>query len=197
MRKYIIKRLLYSIIIFFFVMLIIYTLMRCLPTSYIESLARQRSMQPGSKSYEEWMAQLTAMYNMDKGILLGYLNWLKDFFRGNFGDSWYYTVPVVQKFHETIWLSFWMGLISMFFELVIAIPLGIVAATKQYSRTDYTISVLALAGISLPTFFFASLLKLFFSVKMGWFDLFGLVGRNYEQLSSWGQFLDGSDRHVL
>ena len=71
MRKYIIKRLLYSIIIFFFVMLIIYTLMRCLPTSYIESLARQRSMQPGSKSYEEWMAQLTAMYNMDKGILLG------------------------------------------------------------------------------------------------------------------------------
>ena len=197
MRKFILKRLFYSIIIFFFVMLIIYALMRCLPTSYSESLARQRSMQPGSKSYEEWMAQLTSMYNMDKGILLGYLNWLKDFFRGNFGDSWYYTVPVVQKFHETIWLSFWMGLISMFFELVIAIPLGIVAATKQYSRTDYTISVLALAGISLPTFFFASLLKLFFSVKMGWFDLFGLVGRNYEQLSSWGQFLDKANHLVL
>ena len=197
MRKFILKRLFYSIIIFFFVMLIIYALMRCLPTSYIESLARQRSMQPGSKSYEEWMAQLTSMYNMDKGILLGYLSWLKDFFRGNFGDSWYYTVPVVQKFHETIWLSFWMGLIAMFFELVIAIPLGIVAATKQYSRADYTISVLALAGISLPTFFFASLLKLFFSVKMGWFDLFGLVGRNYEQLSSWGQFLDKANHLVL
>ena len=197
MRKFIIKRLFYSVIIFFFVMLIIYALMRCLPTSYVEAMARQKSMQPGSKSYEEWMAQLTAMYNMDKGILLGYLNWLKDFFRGNFGDSWYYTVPVVQKFHETIWLSFWMGLISMFFELVIAIPLGIVAATKQYSRTDYTISVLALAGISLPTFFFASLLKLFFSVKMGWFDLFGLVGRNYEQLSSWGQFLDKANHLVL
>ena len=197
MRKFILKRLFYSIIIFFFVMLIIYALMRCLPTSYIESLARQRSMQPGSKSYEEWMAQLTSMYNMDKGILLGYFSWLKDFFRGNFGDSWYYTVPVVQKFHETIWLSFWMGLISMFFELVIAIPLGIVAATKQYSRTDYSISVLALAGISLPTFFFASLLKLFFSVKMGWFDLFGLVGRNYEQLSSWGQFLDKANHLVL
>ena len=197
MRKFILKRLFYSIIIFFFVMLIIYALMRCLPTSYIESLARQRSMQPGSKSYEEWMAQLTSVYNMDKGILLGYFSWLKDFFRGNFGDSWYYTVPVVQKFHETIWLSFWMGLISMFFELVIAIPLGIIAATKQYCRTDYTISVLALAGISLPTFFFASLLKLFFSVKMGWFDLFGLVGRNYEQLSSWGQFLDKANHLVL
>ncbi len=197
MRKFIIKRLFYSVIIFFFVMLIIYALMRCLPTSYIESIARQRSMQPGSKTYEEWMAQLSAMYGMDKGILGGYLGWLRDFFRGNFGDSWYYTVPVVQKFHETIWLSFWMGLIAMFFELVIAIPLGIVAATRQYSRTDYTVSVLALAGISLPTFFFASLLKLLFSVKMGWFDLFGLVGRNYEQLSSWSQFLDKANHLVL
>ena len=110
-------------------MLIIYALMRCLPTSYIESLARQRSMQPGSKSYEEWMAQLSAMYGMDKGIFLGYLGWLKDFFRGNFGDSWYYTVPVVQKFHETIWLSFWMGLIAMFFELVIA-TIGTIATSS-------------------------------------------------------------------
>ncbi|MBR0162879.1 MAG: ABC transporter permease [Oscillospiraceae bacterium] len=197
MRKFIIKRLIYSVIIFFFVMLIIYALMRCLPTSYIESLARQRSMQPNSKSYEEWMAQLTAMYGMDKGILAGYFGWLGDFFRGNFGDSWYYTVPVVEKFHETIWLSFVMGLITLFFEVVIAVPLGIVAATKQYSRTDYTISVIALAGISLPTFFFASLMKLIFSVKLGWFDLFGLVGRSYNQLSSWGQFWDKADHLVL
>ena len=61
MRKYIIKRLLLSVVIFFFVMLIIYALMRCLPTSYIENVARAKSQQPGSKSYDEWMAQLTAM----------------------------------------------------------------------------------------------------------------------------------------
>ena len=197
MSKFIIKRILLSIIIFFFVMLIIYTLMRCLPTSYIENVARAKSQQPGSKSYEEWMAQLTAMYNMDKGILLGFFGWLGDFFRGNFGDSWYYTVPVVEEFQNTIWISFIMGLITMFFEVIIAVPLGIIAATKQYSKADYTISVVALAGISLPTFFFASLLKLVFSVKLGWFDLFGLVGRNYEQLSAWGQFLDKANHLFL
>ena len=197
MHKYILKRLIYAVIIFFFVMLIIYALMRCLPTSYIETVARAKSQQPGSKSYEEWMAQLSAMYNMDKGILPGYIGWLRDFFRGNFGDSWFYTVPVIQRFHETIWLSFWMGLITMFFELIIAIPLGIVAATRQYSRADYVISIVALAGISLPTFFFASLLKLVFSVKLGWFDLFGLVGRNYEQLTAWGKFMDKADHLVL
>ena len=90
-----------------------------------------------------------------------------------------------------------MGVITMFFELIIAIPLGILAATKQYSKTDYTVSIIALAGISLPTFFFASLLKLVFSVKLGWFDLFGLVGRNYAQLDSWGQFLDKAHHLVL
>ncbi len=197
MHKYILKRLIYSVIIFFFVMLIIYVILRCLPTSYIERVALQKSMQPNSKSYEEWMAQLTAMYGMDKGYLIGYLNWLRNFFTGNFGDSWFWTVPVVEEFHKTIWLSFIMGVITMFFELIIAIPLGILAATKQYSKTDYTVSILALAGISLPTFFFASLLKLVFSVKLGWFDLFGLVGRNYAQLDAWGRFLDKAHHLVL
>ena len=196
-RKYIIKRILISIVILFFVAFIIYALMRCLPTSYIENMARQKSMQPGSKSFEDWMEQLTAMYNMDKGIFYGFFAWLGQMLRGEFGDSWFYTVPVIQKFNSSIWISFWMGLVAMVLELILAIPLGVIAATKQYSKTDYTISVLALAGISLPTFFFASLLKLLFSVKLGWFDLFGLTGRNYEQLSAMGQFLDKAHHLVL
>ncbi len=196
-RKYIIKRILISIVILFFVAFIIYALMRCLPTSYIENMARQKSMQPGSKSFDEWMEQLTAMYNMDKGIVYGFFAWIGQMFRGEFGDSWFYTVPVIQKFNSSIWISFWMGLVAMVLELILAIPLGVIAATKQYSKTDYTISVLALAGISLPTFFFASLLKLLFSVKLGWFDLFGLTGRNYEQLSAMGQFLDKAHHLVL
>ena len=117
--------------------------------------------------------------------------------RGEFGDSWKWTVPVTQKFHETVWVSFTMGGIAFVLELRIAIPLGILAATKQYSKTDYAVSIIALAGISLPTFFFASLLKLVFSVKLGWFDLFGLVGRNYDYLSTMGQILDKAQHLVL
>ncbi len=197
MRKYIIKRLIQSLIILFFVSFIIYALMRCLPTSYVEAMARQKSMQPGSKSYEEWLAQLSAMYNMDGGIIAGFFQWLGQMLRGEFGDSWKWTVPVLEKFHDTVWLSFVMGLISFVLELVIAIPLGVIAATKQYSKTDYAISVIALAGISLPTFFFASLLKLVFSVKLGWFDLYGLVGRSYDLLSPMGQLMDKANHLVL
>ncbi len=195
--KFIVKRLLISVVILFFVALIIYVLMRCLPTSYVEAIARQKSMQPGSKSFEEWMAQLNAAYGMDRGMVAGFFHWIGQALRGHFGDSWFYTVPVTQKFRETIWLSFVIGAIAMFFELIIAIPLGVIAARKQYSKTDYTISVLAVAGISLPTFFFASLLKLVFSVHLKWFDLFGLVGRNYEQLTALGKLLDKAHHLVL
>lgn len=197
MRKYVLKRILISIVILFFVSFIIYGLMRCLPTSYIERMAQQKAMAPGSKGYEEWLAQLEEMYHMNGGIISGFFAWMGEMFTGNFGDSWLYTVPVLQKFNDTVWLSFIMGGIAFILEIIIAIPLGVLAATKQYSRTDYAISVFALAGISLPTFFFASLLKLVFSVKLGWFDLYGLIGRDYQQLSAAGQFWDKAHHLVL
>ena len=197
MPKYILKRVLQSILILLLVGLIIYGLLRCLPTSYIENMARQLSTQPGSKSFDEWMSQLEASYGLDKGVIPGYLGWLKNAIRFEFGDSWVWTMPVLEKFEKTVGLSFVMGAIAFVLELLIAIPLGVIAATKQYSKTDYTISIIALAGISLPTFFFASLLKLLFSVKLGWFDLYGLVGRNYEQLTPWGQFLDKANHLVM
>lgn len=197
MRKFIIKRLLLSVIILFFVCFIIYALMRCLPTSYVESMAMQLSQQPGAKSYSEWLAQLEAQYHMDVGIVPGFFMQLGEMLTGNFGDSWKFTEPVVDVFAGCIGVSVVMGAISMILELVIAIPLGVIAATKQYSKADYTISVVALAGISLPTFFFATVLKLVFSVKLGWFDLVGLYGRDYITLSPVGKLLDMGNHLVL
>ena len=197
MWKYILKRVLISVLILLLVALIIYALMRSLPTSYVEAVARQKSQQPGAKSYEEWLNQLNQMYNMNGNIFVGFWTWLTNVFQGNFGDSWHYTVPVLDKFNDTIWVSFIMGAIAFFFEVIIAIPLGVIAATKQYSKTDYVVSIIALAGISLPTFFFASLLKLVFSVKLGWFDLFGLTGREHDMLSTGGQILDYANHLVM
>ncbi len=197
MGKYIVKRLLLSVIIFFFVMLIVYALIRGLPTSFVENIARAKSQMPGSKTYDDWLKQLNAMYGLDKGIFAGYISWLGQFFTGNFGDSWKYTVPVIQKFNEVVWISLIMGAITLVLELIIAVPLGIIAATKQYSKTDYTISILALTFISLPTFFFIALLQLVFSVKLGWFEPFGLVGRYYNQMGPWDQFLDKAYHLVL
>ena len=197
MRTYIIKRILLSVLILFSVTLIIYAVLPCLPASYVESMAMQLATAPGAKPYEEWIEQLNASYGLDKGIIAGYFTWLGDFARGNFGDSWKFTVPVVEKFHDVVWLSFVMAAISFTLQILIAIPLGIIAATKQYSRTDYVITAGALLGISLPPFFFATLLKLVFAVNLQWFDVSGLVGRTYAQLDSWGQFMDKAHHLVL
>lgn len=197
MGKYIAKRLGISVLILLLVVFIIYVLMRCLPSSYVETMALQLSQAPGAKPYEEWVEQLNAQYGLDVGLVPGYFVQLKNMLTGNFGDSWKYTVPVTQKFSEVIWLSFAIGSIALALELLIAIPLGVVAAIRQYSRTDYAITAGALLGISLPTFFFATVLKLIFSVKLGWFDLFGLVSRNHQQLSAWGRFLDIAHHLVL
>lgn len=197
MRKYILKRILMSIVILFFVAFIIYTIMRAIPTSYVEAIARERSNLPGSKSYTEWLTQLNQIYGLDKGILEGFFRWLGNAVQGDFGDSWFWNTPVTDKFGDVIWYSFVLGAISFVLELIIAIPLGILSARKQYSRTDYSITVVALIGISLPTFFFATVLKLVFSIKLGWFDLYGIVGRFYEQLSPMGKILDMAEHLVL
>lgn len=197
MRNYIIKRILISMMILVFVTLVIYGLVRAMPGSYVETMAIQLSSAPGAKPYEEWLAQLEAAYGLDKPFLIGWASWLKEFFTGNFGDSWKFTIPVVEKFKQVIGVSFVMGVLQLVLELIIAVPLGIIAATKQYSRLDYGISASALVGISLPTFFFASVLKLIFAVELGWFDTHGLVGRSFMSLSPIGQVGDMAMHLVL
>lgn len=190
MSKFILKRLLISFVIFFFVMFIIYALEFSLPTSYVSKMARQLSQKPGNmKSYDEWMADLNAQYGMDKGILGGYFTWLGSMFRLDFGDSWQHTKPVLDVFSDCIWHSFILSAISFVFEIIIAIPLGVVAARKQYSFTDYFVTVVAMVCISMPTFFVATVLKMIFSVRLNIFDIGGMTGRNYHLYEQAGDTL--------
>ena len=198
MLKYIIKRLIYSVIILVFVMFIIYVLMYNMPSGYVETKARELASRPGAtKSYAEWLADLNAQYGMDKGVVEGYFVWAGNAIRGNWGDSWAWTIPVTEEFHNTVWYSFTLGLISFIFEIIIAIPLGIVAAKKQYSFADYFTTVFAMVSISLPTFFLATVLKYVFAVKLGWFDISGMQSRYYGTLTPFGQFLDVAKHFVL
>ncbi len=199
MGKFIVKRLLMSVVILFCVMLIIYTLMHSLPTNYIETMAQQLAQRPGgNKSAAEWLADLNAQYGMDKGIIGGFFTWLGNAIKGDFGVSWVHNVPPTQKFADVIWVSFILGAVSLFFEVIIAIPLGVLAARKQYSAADYAVTVIALVGISMPTFFVATLLKLVFGVYLGWFEISGLISaRYYDTLSTFGKIVNQAWHLVL
>jgi len=198
MKNFIIRRVLLAIFIAFFGALIIYSVIRALPSSYVEQIARQRASSPTSlMSYQEWLDQLNAIYHLDVGIIPGYFGWLGNAVRGDFGESWHYGIPVTEKFNQVVWYSVIINIVTFGVQMLISIPLGITAARNQYSGKDYAISIFALAGLSLPTFFLATLLKYVFAIRLGWFDLYGLTGRFHSSMSQFEQLLDIGYHMVL
>lgn len=197
MTKFIVRRLILGLFIVFFGSMVAYAVVRSLPTSFVERMARQLSALPGAKSYGELISQLNKMYGLDSSVLEGFFKWFGYAIRGEFGYSWKFNQPVIDKFSSVIWYSVIINMFTFVLQAVICIPLGILAARKQYSATDYTVTVVALMGISLPTFFLATVLKYIFSIKLGWFDLYGIVGRMHEQMTSWQQMLDVAQHMVL
>ena len=108
-------------------------------------------------------------------IFGGYFKWLGNMLRGDLGDSFLYQLPVGQVISSHMWVSFLISLVALIFQFAIAIPLGIISATRQYSLIDYGVTVTTMIGISLPSFFFAALLIKLFSSWLGWFPASGLV----------------------
>lgn len=198
MRNFILRRLFLGFFITLFGAMVVYTTIRSLPTSYVETIARQRATNPlSTKTYQEWLDQLNQVYKLDVGIVPGFIGWVQNAVKGDFGDSWHWGIPVTEKFSEVIWYSLIINIITFMVQMVISIPLGIIAARKQYSKSDYAISVFALMGISLPTFFLATILKYVFAIKLGWFDLYGLTGRFFNQMTPFEQVLDVGYHMVL
>ena len=108
-------------------------------------------------------------------VLSGYFAWLGNMLRGDLGNSFLYQMPVGTVIAEHMWVSFAISAVALVFQFAIAIPLGIISATRQYSVVDYSVTVITMIGISLPSFFFAALLIKLFSSWLGWFPASGLV----------------------
>ena len=178
MAKYIAKRIAYSILILIGVSMIIYFLIRLMPVDFIQDKINAIN-QGGATVSEETVNAMYQMYglgdNSFKGILGGYFNWLKALAKFDLGTSFVYGIPVADVIVDHMGISFAIALIATVFEFMIAIPLGITAATHQYSIRDYVVTVLVMIGISLPSFFFGNMLKDLFALKLGWFPASGLV----------------------
>lgn len=175
MFKYILKRLGVSILILFGVSFILYALLRCMPTSFVDSKIDALA-QSGVTVEEDFKKELYKAYGLDGNIVQGYFGWLGNIFQGNFGSSFLSGREVLSEIFnaDRLGTSFIVAAIATLFEFLIAIPLGITAATHQYSLRDYLVTVLVLIGISLPSFFFGQMLKDIFANKLGWFPVSGM-----------------------
>ena len=178
MLKYILKRLLVSVLILLGVSMIIYFLIRLMPVDFIQNKINAIN-QGGATVSEETVKNMYAMYGLGDdsflGILKGYFTWLGALARFDLGTSFVHQQPVASIIVSHMGTSFAVALIATIFEFMIAIPLGITAATHQYSIRDYVVTVLVMIGISLPSFFFGNVLKDLLSMKLGLFPPSGLI----------------------
>ena len=176
MLKYILKRLALSILILLGVSLIIYFLVRLMPVDFVQNKIDQMNQGGGTVSDETVQAMYEIYGTGDSsflGILKGYGKWLLNLCRLDFGNSFSNNAPVVDVIVSKMPYSFIIAAIATIFEFLIAIPLGITAATHQYSIRDYIVTVFVMIGISLPSFFFARMLQAILAEPNGPFPVGG------------------------
>ena len=147
------------------------------PDKLIEAKIEELTKNGDLDEIPKWEAMLGGSSGWAKAgkIFKGYFTWLGNLLKLDLGVSFKYGVPVASKIAQHMGTSFMIALIATIFEFLIAIPLGITAATHQYSLRDYIVTVLVMIGISLPSFFFGNVLKNWLSLQLGWFPPQGLV----------------------
>lgn len=177
MWRYILKRLILAVVILVGVSVLIYMLTMLMPADYIDRQTAA-AVQSGSMTQDEVM-RLKELYGLaDKsfgGIIKSYSKWLGSTMTGDLGFSFLYGKPVTEVLGEYIWTSFIIALIAFILQTVIAIPMGIKASVNQYGAYDYTVSVFAMIGTALPSFFLSALLMNVFSIQLRWLPLQGLT----------------------
>ena len=195
MKQYIIRRLLISLIVILGVSIMLYALVRSMPADYV-SLSTSASQ----KITEEMKQQLRAVYGLDKGLVEGYFDWLKSALRGDLGMSLTRGRPVTEVIMTYAPITFTIAAIALVLELLIAIPLGISAARRQYSKYDYFVTALVFIGISLPIFFLAAMLKrLMGPFGLNILPVSGMLTArvNYPDHMTWAKFCDYAKHLVL
>ena len=130
----------------------------------------------GVGAQEDTLRALRAELGLDLPAPLRYLNWLGEVLQGDLGRSYTYDTPVQELLLNRVELSLPLALLAILLSTGIAIPLGVFAASRHRKVADTGIMGFAQLGVAVPNFWFAILLILLFSVKLGWFSAGGFAG---------------------
>jgi len=170
LRDYIIKRLIYSVIIAWGILTITFILVRVGPSSPADKYLANIAARGGDPA--QVTVAVEARYGLDKPIYVQYFSYMGNLLRGNWGWSFSTSLPVIELI-KTHWIySFQLILLSSLFAAFIGMLIGIYSAVKQYTKTDYAFTFLSFIGISIPNFWLGIMLILIFSVKLGLFKTY-------------------------
>jgi len=168
MRQYIIKRCIQLIPILFGITFLTFLMMHVTADDAVDMLYEQS----GAVS-EEVKAERRAKLGLDKPFLVQYGSWLTGVLTGNMGQSYISNKLVFDTFIDKLPATVELMLVSLGVTLLLATPLGVLAAVKQNNVLDYLLRCASFVGNSLPNFFVALLLIYFFSLKLEWLPIMG------------------------
>jgi peptide/nickel transport system permease protein len=172
MGRYILRRLLVSIPVLFGITLVTYVIITLAPGDPVSALVdpeQVAALGPG------WLEQQRAELGLDKPLPVRYALWMKEVLRGNLGFSYTDQQPVADKISERIWPTLRLMLTVQILALLIAIPIGVLSAVKQYSFIDYFATVFGFTAISIPSFFLALAGIYVFAIKLKWLPSAGMA----------------------
>jgi peptide/nickel transport system permease protein len=139
--------------------------------------------------------QMRRNFGLDQPLYMQYLKWLWNALRLDFGYSFAFQVPVMWLIGSRLMNTLLLNVVALSVAWLIAVPLGIHAARRQYSWSDNTLSFSAYFGISTPTFL-SGLFLLYWAYRTGWLPIGGMTSIEYEFLPWWGRALDIA-RHMV
>jgi len=191
MLKYIARRLLIMIPIFFIISLVSFTIILLPPGDAIDRYMDNLIFEHGLT--EEVKAQISALkelYAMDEPVWVQYFKWMGKVLKGDFGYSFQWERPVAEIIWERLALTLIITISSLLFSWVIAFPVGIYSAIKHNSMGDYFFTLLGFIGLSIPNFMLALLIMYGVFVWFGE-SLVGLFSSEYINVPwSWAKFVD-------
>lgn len=205
MLKYVIKRVLWMIPMLIGISLISFFIMHLAPGDITNNEA---AFNP--KANEESRQKLRELYHLDKPIIEQYGLWLKRMVKLDFGNSFKshqkpvflgtsdkdgnYTKGMIE---QALPITLMINLLGLAITLILAIPLGVLAARKYQQWQDKSITLFNFIGFSIPGFWLSLLLMYWFGVANDWLPISGLHSLNYDTLDTWGKFKDSASHLVM
>jgi peptide/nickel transport system permease protein len=136
----------------------------------------------------ENIAQLKAIYGLDKPLLQQYIDWMKNLSQLNFGISFVSGEQVNRVIFDRLPITLWMNIIALVMTFIISLWMGIRAALRYEKLADHTITQFSLLSFAMPSYYLALMLMMGVSVTLGWFPIAGL--HSLEPPEGFGYYLD-------
>jgi len=161
MRSFIIRRILAMIPTLILASIVAFIIIQLPPGDFASSYAATQAT-TGDIVSQEALETLRRDYGLNEPVFIQYYKWMKGILtRGDYGISFEHREPVSSLIWERIWLTMWLSLFSVLLTWVIAFPIGIYSAVRQYSAGDYFFTLLGFLGVSIPGFLIAVMIMYF------------------------------------